>query len=767
MPKHSIGSGLAVARVGAVRRALQVACCFAAALGPAGTAEAVRWTSQGPTGGVVLALAADPTAPTLFYAATNGGGFFRSVDAGASWAAINTGVPGVANFTMTGLTVDPLNPARLYATGVSSPAGGGVFKSTDGGASWTFTAVGNQNGIAAAGDPLAPGTVYAVGGPVLRSLDAGASWTQVEIGNFISVAVDPTTPTTVYAGGAVAGISKSTDGGATWVPKGAGLGSNSVEAIAVHPTTSSVVYAGLDHFGVYKSTNGGDSWTPIGPVVGAANLSVTDLAIDPTNPDIVYAAGFANAGFGVYKTINGGASWTSTPLATTAFSLALSPIAPARLVAGTGVGTWRSADGAGSWGAGNVGMVNTAIQSLAAATQPGPVYAGGTNGKVYRSNDGGGSWLPNAPDVGSNTISAIAVDPTNAGVVYAGGFGPDGVFKSTNGGATWSPLSTGNPPLTGYALVVDPTNPAIVYAAAFGGVYRSTQGGNNWVSVSNGVHPLPVSLVIDPAAPGTLYAGGHPGTSATFPGVVKTTNAGGLWSPVNTGLPNVPGTAVAALALDPDTGAVYAGLEGVGVYKTTNGGASWVPANAGLTNLDVTSLRVDPDLPDTVYVGTSGGGVFRSVGGGAWVAINDGLYNPHVMSLAAIGAGRVLAGSGGNGVFVVTACSDGVDNDGDGLVDHPADPGCASASADLENPQCDDDLDNDGDGTMDWNGGPGGAPADPHCTQPWRNRETPSACGLGFELALLLPPLALWRRALRSAANAQGSRSSSANHAAR
>jgi hypothetical protein len=147
-----------------------------------------------------------------------------------------------------------------------------------------------------------------------------------------------------------------------------------------------------------------------------------------------------------------------------------------------------------------------------------------------------------------------------------------------------------------------------------------------------------------------------------------------------------------------------------------------------------------------VYAGTRGGGVFRSAdGGAAWVAINDGLYDKRVVALGASGPGRLLAGTGGSGVFVVPACADGVDDDGDGLADHPADPGCASASSDREDPQCDDDLDNDGDGTMDWNGGPGGAPADPQCKQPWLGRET-AACGLGFELALLLPPLALWRR---------------------
>jgi len=90
------------------------------------------------------------------------------------------------------------------------------------------------------------------------------------------------------------------------------------------------------------------------------------------------------------------------------------------------------------------------------------------------------------------------------------------------------------------------------------------------------------------------------------------------------------------------------------------------------------------------------------------------------------------------------ACGDGIDNDGDGLTDHPNDPSCFHPMAKTESPQCDDGADNDGDGKVDWDGA-GVATPDPDCSVPWRNREGASACGLGFELALLLP----WIRRLR------------------
>jgi hypothetical protein len=93
-------------------------------------------------------------------------------------------------------------------------------------------------------------------------------------------------------------------------------------------------------------------------------------------------------------------------------------------------------------------------------------------------------------------------------------------------------------------------------------------------------------------------------------------------------------------------------------------------------------------------------------------------------------------------------CHDGIDNDGDGFVDDPEDPGCAGPNSPRENPQCSDGIDNDGDGKLDWDGAGVGA-KDPQCLGPAGNKER-SDCGLGFELALALPLLEVIRRRRRS-----------------
>ena len=103
----------------------------------------------------------------------------------------------------------------------------------------------------------------------------------------------------------------------------------------------------------------------------------------------------------------------------------------------------------------------------------------------------------------------------------------------------------------------------------------------------------------------------------------------------------------------------------------------------------------------------------------------------------------------------VPACRNGVDDDGDGLIDYPNDRGCATTESKFEDPQCDDGLDNDGDGGTDWNGA-GVGPADPQCFLPSQDNERRRACGIGFELALLLPPLMLARRRRAQARRAGG-----------
>ena len=98
-------------------------------------------------------------------------------------------------------------------------------------------------------------------------------------------------------------------------------------------------------------------------------------------------------------------------------------------------------------------------------------------------------------------------------------------------------------------------------------------------------------------------------------------------------------------------------------------------------------------------------------------------------------------------------CWDGLDNGADGLIDYPTDPGCLDQASILESPACNDGLDNDGDGGIDFDGGPGMATPDPECMVAYRNMETPNpsgGCGLGAELALLMPSL-VWLRRRRGA----------------
>jgi hypothetical protein len=146
-----------------------------------------------------------------------------------------------------------------------------------------------------------------------------------------------------------------------------------------------------------------------------------------------------------------------------------------------------------------------------------------------------------------------------------------------------------------YAIAVDPMNSAIVYAGGNPSVYRTSNGGTNWIDMSSGLTDVVMDIAIDPFTSTTLYA-------ATRDGVFKTTNSGGLW--INTGCAEAT-----SLVSDPLTqGTMYCGTAN-GVYKSSNGGGDWYSMNDGLMDTNVTCIGIDPD--EFLFVGTAGNGLYR------------------------------------------------------------------------------------------------------------------------------------------------------------
>ncbi len=266
----------------------------------------------------VLALAASRS---TLYTATEDGGIFRSDDSGTSWLPASAGQPSLT--VASKLAVDPTNSLTAYAGG---GAGEGLFKTTDGGATWTLINLAQHSFFAAIGiDPSS--TVYVSFGPppfpslnlppfplsISKSIDGGANWQTFALPlavSCFSFGLDPETGSlAVYAGGS-GGVLQSTDGGATWSGSTIGLPNLPVQSLAVGFPFGGTVYAGIPGAGVFASgcVSGADAlcvnqsrfqvrvwWTPAsfnGGGVFATAIPITGTTgafwfFDPTNLELV------------------------------------------------------------------------------------------------------------------------------------------------------------------------------------------------------------------------------------------------------------------------------------------------------------------------------------------------------------------------------------------------------------------------------------------------------------------------------------------------
>lgn len=288
---------------------------------------------------IVYKLARHPTNALVRYAATQNG-MYKSTDGGASWQAANTGItPSPAGYVgVNDMAIDPQNPQNIYIAPYY------LQKSVDGGNAWSRTGWVTENPQAymLAIDPKTPTTLYAGSNHgIYKSTDGASTWKYMT-GTKVAyaLAIDPNNPAVLYEA-VSSGLFKSSDGGASLSPINSNL--TSVKTIAVDPRNSANIYVGTFGSGVYKSSDGGTTWNAANqcyPVNGNAtslnNATVEVFVFDAADSSIIYLG----AGDGIYKSVDGGAHWTQAnngPM-NGASTLMLDPSDPATVIAGNNYG---------------------------------------------------------------------------------------------------------------------------------------------------------------------------------------------------------------------------------------------------------------------------------------------------------------------------------------------------------------------------------------------------------------------------------------------
>ncbi|MDO8690482.1 MAG: hypothetical protein Q7R39_10825, partial [Dehalococcoidia bacterium] len=456
-----------------------------------------QWSPTGGPPGLVYSVVLDPVTPSILYAGTSTAGVFKSTDGGRTWTSRNQRLEASAAFS---LAIDPLNTATVYA-GTNR----GVFRSDDGAATW----VSASSGLAM--DPFGNTYVYSL--------------------------VTTSNPSMIYAG-TLLGIFKSQDRGRTWQEKDTGFRVGtlpSVEAMAVDPTDADVVYAGAAYQGlsptVFKTEDGGDSWAPL--TVGLSQGLVSSIAIDPQDHLKVYVA---TRGQGLFATQDAGRTWRQV----------------------------------------GQGVVESSISAVAAASGSSMVYAAGLRHAFYRSGDAGTTWEIAEGNIGSRAPTWLAIEPASPSNIWLASVG--GLYFSSDGGSNWAESGQGIDSSQIVNVVVQAADPNLVYVSAWaGGIYRTADGGASWQAMPLGVG-IAAGLGVDPADASLVYAGMIYISGIRDNGLYISRDAGLTWQLV----PQLKGSTVSAIAAAP--GKAYVGTD-AGIYISEDSGGAWRQSNTGLSQV--------------------------------------------------------------------------------------------------------------------------------------------------------------------------------------
>jgi hypothetical protein len=669
-----------------------------------------NWTFLGPgnVGGRTRALVIDPTNPDILYAGAAGGGVWKSYNGGGAWIAAGDRL---ANLAVSALALDPADPRTVYAgTGEGNLReqlrgvalgiyGDGIYVSHDGASSWTALAATRDPDFRFVNDVVVSAQdsrrLYAATSTgVWRSRDGGATWTRAlattvnggclhlrarpgSDGDFLFASCGSLEQATIYRNPAAEG-----DGEWQAVLTEPGMG---LTALAVAPSRPSTIYAlassivdgpgGNYLYGlhaVFRSDHDGEagSWTALVRNSDTADRLSTLLL---TNPSPATSSDCNSGGSNAY--FNQG--WWDN-------AIAVDPADPERVFA-AGVDLFRSDDGGRIWRPASYWWTDESDPRYVHADLHNivfdPRYDGASNQTLYVTGDGGVARTANArAEIGRNGANSPC-DTNNSSMVfsmlnhnygatlfYQGVALPDGsgylggtqdnstpFGKAVNGIDGWSILFGGD----GGFVAVDPIDPQVIYGESqYGALFRSTNGGATFRGIRNGISDsmlFVAPFILDRNARTRLWAGGTR--------IWRSETRGDGWAAASNG-PFDAGS-ISALAVAPGkSDRVLAGTTLGNIARTesaTSANASTQWDSVKPRNGWVSSLTFDPDNASTVYATYAGFGggahVWRSTDAGAtWSPLDgsgDGALPDIPFHSLAIWNGRLFLGSD-LGIFVST-----------------------------------------------------------------------------------------------------------------
>lgn len=656
----------------------------------------MHWRCIGPfRGGRTRAVAGVPNQPNVFYMAQVNGGVWKSDDYGRTWNPIFDAEP---TQSIGAIAVAPSDSNILYVAsgeGLARPdlsVGNGIYRSDDAGKTWAHLGLRDGQQIPAlAVDPRDPNRVFAavLGHPygpnkergVFRSTDGGKTWSNIlfkdENTGASDIEMDPSNPDILYASlwemrlgpsednnefqGAGGGLFKSTDGGNTWKQLTNGLPKNLTQIyVAIAPSQTSRLYATVattapgDYasgagLGVYRSDDAGESWSEItkdprpAMRIGGGDLPVPK--VDPKNPDVVYSTSIVTV-----RSSDGGKTWMSlrgAPGGDDYQNIWINPLNPQIILLVSDQGAIVTLNGGQTWGSWYNQPTAQLYHAITTNDFPYKVCAGQQeSGSVCissRGNDGEitfRDWHP----VGVIEYGYVAPDPLDSNIIYGAGRTQVSRYHWDTGQTeNVTPVPVHNEKYRAERtepILFSPLDPhTLFYATNI--LFKTIDGGQKWDAISPDLTREKPGIPSSVGSMSSLNSKAADQRGAIYSVAASFKNIGTIWAGTDDGLvwitrdggknwtnitppdltPWSKVTQIAASLFDDDTAYISVSRFRIDdlkpyIYRTHDGGKTWQQ----ITNSLPDDAPVDTIREDDVRKGLLFAGTEKSV----WFSINDG-----------------------------------------------------------------------------------------------------------------------------------------------